>query len=174
MLDRDHITALLTELGQELHAAGLRGEMFLVGGAAMALVHSTRRATRDVDAAFEPKMAIYHAARRVGNRHDLGDDWLNDAAKAFMPGDDPHATVYFDHPGLRVRVASPRYLFAMKAMAARVERDSDDLRELYALSGFESVNAALDHVVATYPYLPLAPKVQYLLEEALKGDQRDG
>ena len=75
------------------------------------------------------------------------------------------ATVHFDHPGLRVRVASPRYLMAMKVAAARVERDADDIAVLYRLSGFESVGDALDFVGRTYPHLRLAPRVQYLLEE---------
>lgn len=71
----------------------------------------------------------------------------------------------FDHPGLRVRVASPRYLLTLKVAAARVERDSDDIAALYALSGFTSVAEALDYVEAAYPHLRLEPRVVYLLEE---------
>jgi hypothetical protein len=33
--------------------------------------------------------------------------------------DDPGRRRVFDHPGLRVTAASPRYIFAMKAFAAR-------------------------------------------------------
>ncbi len=133
----------------------------------MALAYNTRRATRDIDAVFEPKAVVYDAARRVAARHspDLPEDWLNDAVKAFLLGDDPAATVAFDHPGLRVRVASPRYLMAMKVAAARVERDADDIVALYRLSRFESVDEVLDFVGRTYPHLQLAPRVQYLLEE---------
>ena len=54
-----------------------------------------------------------------GNGLDLAPDSLNDAANAFMPGNEPAATTFYDTPGLSVRVASPRYLFVMKAMAAR-------------------------------------------------------
>ena len=42
-----------------LEAEGVHGDLFLVGGAAMALAYSTRRATRDLDAIFEPKQVIY-------------------------------------------------------------------------------------------------------------------
>jgi hypothetical protein len=65
---------------------------------------------------------IYRAAQRVGDRRGLPPDWLNDGVKGFLPGPDPGATVLFDRPGLAVRIASPRYLFAMKVLAARVER----------------------------------------------------
>jgi hypothetical protein len=108
---------------------------------------------------------IYDAARRVGDRHGLPSDWLNDGVKGFLPGADPDATVLFDRPGLAVRIASPRYLFAMKVLAARVERDEDDLRLLYEICGFRSVKEALDHVESTYPHQPIPPRAQYLLQE---------
>jgi hypothetical protein len=165
MLTRDDIVLLLGELANELEAEGIRGNLFLVGGAAMALAYSARRATRDLDAIFEPKQVIYDAAQRVGDRHGLPPDWLNDGVKGFLPGSDPDATVLFDRPGLAVRIASPGYLFAMKVLAARVERDEDDIQLLYKLCGFGSVEEALDHVQRLYPHRPIPPKAQYLLQE---------
>lgn len=58
MLDRAQIVALLTELGKRLSDEGIRGEMFLVGGAAIAVAYSERRLTNDIDAVFEPKAII--------------------------------------------------------------------------------------------------------------------
>jgi hypothetical protein len=165
MLSRDDIVTLLDELASDLEAQGVHGDLFLVGGAAMALAYSTRRATRDLDAIFEPKQVIYDAARQIGDRHGLPLDWLNDGVKGFLPGPDPAATVLFDRPGLTVRIASPRYLFAMKLLAARVERDEDDIRLLYKLCGFKSVEEALDDVQSLYPHQPIPPRAQYLLEE---------
>jgi len=166
LLDGDDLRRFLTELGDDLASAGVRGELFVVGGAAMALAYNTRRATRDIDAVFEPKSIVYEAARTVAARHqELPEDWLNDAVKGFLLGEDPAATVVFDRPGLRVRVASPRYLFAMKIAASRVERDTDDIVVLHRLSRFEGVDDALQYVGHTYPHLRLEPRVQYLLEE---------
>jgi len=54
-LDREQIVNLLTDLGSELAERGVRADLFLVGGAAIALAFNTRRATRDVDGVFEPK-----------------------------------------------------------------------------------------------------------------------
>lgn len=171
MLTGEQIRGYLTELGAELAADGVRGELFLVGGAAMAMAYNTRRATRDIDAVFEPKQRVYEAAARLAERHpdDLPADWLNDAVKGFLLGEDPAATVLLDVPGLRVRVASARYLFAMKVAASRVERDADDLAVLYRLSGFTSLDEALTYVTSTYPHLQLTPRVQYLLEELVGG-----
>jgi hypothetical protein len=65
-------------LGEDLQAEGVQAQLFVVGGAAMALAFNTRRLTRDVDGVFEPKSVIYAAARRVADRHEgLAEDWLN-------------------------------------------------------------------------------------------------
>jgi hypothetical protein len=50
LLDRAQILDLLAELSDELAHRGARAEVFLVGGAAIALAYDTRRATRDLDA----------------------------------------------------------------------------------------------------------------------------
>lgn len=175
LLDRAALRDLLTELGEELAAQGVRGELFLVGGGAMALAYNTRRSTRDLDGVFEPKTVIYEAARRIAARHggQVPDDWLNDGVKGFMLGEDPDATVTFQHPGLNVRVASPRYLFSMKVAASRVEQDDDDIADLYRLSGFRSVEEALAYISKTYPHLRLEPKAQYLLEEIAVAQRLD-
>jgi hypothetical protein len=96
-------------------------------------------------------------------RYQLDDDWLNDAAKAFLPGDDPQASTLFESPGLSVRVASPRYLFVMKALAAS-EADEEDLRLLYPLCGFESSSDVLDAIASAYPGRLLKASTQYLVE----------
>ena len=132
-MERTEIERLLIELADELDGAGVRGELLLVGGAAMALAYATRRSTADLDAVFEPKLVIYEAAARIGARHGLDDGWLSDAVKGFLPGPDPNATVFFDRPGLVVRIASARYLLGMKLLASRVERDEDDIRVLLRL-----------------------------------------
>lgn len=52
--------------------------------------------------------------------------WLNEQASAYAaPGGDPHAPLSYGHPGLRVSIASPEHLLAMKTLAAR-RRDTED------------------------------------------------
>ncbi|MDH4147262.1 MAG: DUF6036 family nucleotidyltransferase [Acidimicrobiia bacterium] len=166
-MDRDEILELLHELGAHLAERGLRGELFLVGGAAMALAYSTRRSTADLDAVFEPKAEIYAAAAAIASARSLPATWLNDAVKSFLPGTDPNARVLFDTPGLRVTIASPRYLLAMKLLASRVERDEDDLRLLLTLTGITTVDQALDLVTDLYGNRPVEARVQYLVAALL-------
>ena len=59
----------------------------------------------------------------------------NERASTYIFGkDDTDKRRVFDHPGLRVMAASPRHIFAMKALAART-RDIDDLRLLASYIG---------------------------------------
>jgi hypothetical protein len=112
------------------------------------------------------EIAAFVAQKRT--EYDLTATWLNDAAKAFMPGEDPEATTLFEVPGLSVRIASPRYLFAMKALSAR-ESDEEDLRLLYPLCGFESADQALDTIAAAYPGRLLKASTQYLVQGIADG-----
>lgn len=102
--------------------------MYVVGGAAIALAYDERRATRDIDAVFEPKSAVYEAASAVAEERGLPTGWLNDPVKGFLAGDDPAATPVLDLPGLRCQAALPRTLLALKVLAHRVGEDEDDVR----------------------------------------------
>jgi hypothetical protein len=85
-LSADDIRRLLGELASELDAAGQRAEIFLVGGAAIALCFDARRATRDLDAVFTPTDSVRRAAASVADREGLDPDWLNDAVRASYRG----------------------------------------------------------------------------------------
>ena len=164
-LDKQQIIDLLAELGDEMQGRGQRAEMFIVGGAAMALAFDARRATRDIDAVFVPKAAVYEAAQAVAGRHGLAPDWLNDAVKGFLLGEDPDRRTIFESPGLSVTVPSPQYLLAMKVYAARVDRDADDIRILADLCDLHSAEAVLDLAEAYLAGIPIPAKVQFLIEE---------
>ncbi len=172
-LTRDDIMSLLTDVATEAERREVAISLFRVGRAAMALAYSTSRATKDLDGVFEPKSVVYEIAAVVAERrpeYALAPDWLNDAVQGFLPGEDPDASTFFESPGLSVRVASPRYLFVMKALAAR-EADEEDLRLLYRISRFESANDALDAIAAAYPGRLLKASTQYLVE-AIAADSR--
>jgi Nucleotidyltransferase of unknown function (DUF6036) len=168
------IRSALQALGDELTRNGVRGQIFIVGGAAMALAYSTRRVTRDIDAVFEPKSAIYTAAQKVAEDLGLPQDWLNDAVKAFMPGSDEHARAVPDIQGIEVTTASPRYLLAMKLMAMRFGEDDEDIEILLGECGLADAQAALDLVKHLYPLQEPPPKTRFFLEELLgsKGTPR--
>ena len=165
---RDDIISHLTALSDELEKRGIRGEIFLVGGAAMALAYNRKRTTKDLDGVFEPKMVIYDAANAVAQKRNLRAGWLNDAVKGFMPGPDSGAKTILDLPALSVSVASPRYLFALKALASREDRDIDDIRELYRLSKFNSVDEAIGYVAEVFSGRQIEARVGFVLRETLE------
>ncbi|MBA3421485.1 MAG: hypothetical protein H0U12_06265 [Thermoleophilaceae bacterium] len=142
-MDRDEILTALSALAAALDARGLTGEMYVVGGAAIALAYDARRSTRDIDAVFEPKTVIYELAAEVGDRLALPVGWLNDAVKGFLEGRDPHATPVLELPGLRCLAASPRVLLALKVLAHRVGEDEDDVRLLARELGLRTSSEVL-------------------------------
>jgi len=116
----DDVRALLSELGRRMTAHGLRAEMFVVGGAAMALVYDDRRTTADIDAILRPRDVVLDEAAAMADEMGLPARWLSDAVVDMMPptdDDSPRAVGEFG--GLVVSVASPGYLLAMKAMVSR-------------------------------------------------------
>ena len=168
-LGREDIRALLDDLSQELAARGARAELFLVGGAALAVAYDATRATRDLDAVFIPTEVVRQAATAVADREGLAEDWLNDAVKGFLPGPDPDAQRFYSSDSLIV--ASPRYLLAMKLFAARAEIDADDIVLLYRQLGFTTVDEGLDLVEQAYPGRPIPAKVRFLLTEIVDSMQ---
>jgi hypothetical protein len=165
---RREIIAALTALAAELDRRGVSAEMYVVGGAAIALAFDERRSTRDIDAVFEPKNIVYEAAALVGGRLDLPGGWLNDAVKGFLEGEDPAAAPVLDLPGLRVLAASPEMLLALKVLAHRIGEDEDDVRLLASRLGLRSADQVL--VVAERTYGDrLDPAARFFVEE-LFGD----
>ncbi len=171
-LDRVTILELLGELGDRLSAKGERADFYIVGGAAMLLAYGREQMTRDIDAIFEPKAAIYEEARAMATeRAWLGDGWLNDAVKGFVNGPDPDpaaAQVILKTGSFSVQVASPRRLLAMKVAAARVERDRDDILMLATIVGAKWIDDVLDIARAEYGDR-LEARSRFLVEEALQG-----
>ncbi len=91
--------------------------------------------------------------------------WLNEQASVYISGkDDPDKRRVFDHPGLRVTAASPRHIFAMKALAART-RDIDDLRLLAEMIGVESAETAMQICAEFFPDEAIPPRSAAVLRE---------
>jgi hypothetical protein len=165
------IRRLLELLGEELAAVDVEGELYLVGGAVMCLAFDARPATRDVDALFRPTREIREAAARVADRAGVPRGWLNDAVKGFLDerGDfDP----FLELPSLRVFIARPEYLLAMKCASMRLAeefRDVDDVRYLLRYLNVTTVDQALEIVTQYVDENRLMPKTRLALEELLSG-----
>lgn len=156
---------LFAELSAELGQRDQTAQLFVVGGAAMALAYDNTRLTRDVDAAFEPTSLVRQLSRKLGERHGLEPDWINDAVKGFLPGTDARARTVYESDFLLVQVASPEYLLAMKLHSGRAERDIDDAVTLFNEAGFTSADQALNLIERTYGSQQLLPRHYYLTED---------
>ncbi len=169
MLTRERTLELFSELDDELCQAGIRGDVFIVGGAAMTVAYDARPATRDVHGIWHPTAEVRSAAGRVAARHDdIDPDWLNDAVKGFLPSKPPAPTsVIYEGQCLTVSVPTSEYLLATKLLASRVGRDEDDIRLLYRRCGLSTVEEGLDLVERYYPGRPIEAKVRFYLEELL-------
>ena len=166
-LDAAGITRLLHALDEELAARETTADVYLVGGAAIALSFDAARTTRDLDAVFVPTTQVRAAAEAVAEASGLASDWLNDAVKGFVPAQaDASQRVVFESPHLRVCVAGAEHLLAMKVAAARVEQDRGDLALLVEALGLSSADEAIAVARACLgPGYPIPPRAQYLLEE---------
>ena len=163
-MQRADIIALLRQLAERLSQRGLEGEMYVVGGAAIALAFDERRSTRDIDAVFEPKQVIYDLASEIARDEGIADGWLNDAVKGFMSGPDDEAAPILELPGLRVATASPRILLAMKVLAHRTGEDDDDVRLLADQLGLPTAADVLAVAAEVYGDR-LEPAARFFVEQ---------
>jgi hypothetical protein len=184
LFNRASLERALDELGRRAHAEGKTVEIAIYGGSALMLLFDWRLATRDVDAVFEADQTVVRRlAREMAFEHGWDEGWLNDGVKGFLSAADNDSDakqLFRTYPseaeaGLRVMVANPRYLFAMKCRAMRIggveaSDDIEDIRGLAREIGIANAAEGLDLVTAFYPGHRLAPKVQFGLEEIFSGD----
>ena len=158
---------LFGELSEELEREGLRGHVYIVGGAALIAGYGRERSTHDVDGRIVyEKRGVMKAAGRLAEKHDLPANWLNENATLFMPHkDDSQATTVFNSPALVVTGASAKHLLAMKIDAGRPE-DIEDIQWLLDELQIENLEEAIEVHRTTYPHSRLPTTNRNRLEEA--------
>jgi hypothetical protein len=165
ILDRATIAEALRRLGERLAYRGVVADLYVFGGAAMALAYDLRRSTRDIDALFHPHGAVVAEAQSVALELGLPRWWLNEQASAYVsPVEDVAAPLVFEHPGLRVHAASAQHLLAMKVLAGR-RRDAPDIRSLADHLGLHTAPEVLAVSAAVFPDEPVPRRSVLLLEE---------
>ncbi|MGY3520765.1 DUF6036 family nucleotidyltransferase [Micromonospora sp. PTRAS2] len=165
LLDRAAIEDAFRRLGDRLARRGVVADLYIFGGAAMALAYDARRATRDIDAVFQPHGVVLDEARAVAAELGLPSWWLNEQASAYVaPGGDAAAPRVFDHPGLRVTAASPEHLLAMKVLAAR-RRDAEDIRFLVEHMGLSNAEDVLRLCAEVFPEEEVPGRARLVLDD---------
>ncbi len=168
-LTQSDIRRLFELLNEELAKSTTRAELFLVGGAVMCLAHGARSSTEDVDALFRPSIEVRQAASRVAARAGMDADWLNDGVKGFMSTQGDFAP-FLEMDYLRVMVAQPAYLLAMKCLAMRIGaefHDEDDIRYLLRHLNVRTYDQAISLISQYYPLDRFPQKTLYALAELL-------
>ncbi len=167
LLDRTAIEPALRRLAERLSGRGVVADLYVYGGAAMTLLYDPRRATREVDAVFEPYAEVIEEAREVALGLGLPAAWLTNGTAGFVaPGGDPKARRIIEQPGVRVSVASPEHLLAMKVLAAR-RRDAQDIERLVGHFGIRSVDEVLARCSQVFPDTEIPSRVYLILEDVL-------
>lgn len=150
--DKERLEELLELFLQELDKREVAGTVFLVGGAALSLYYFDRETTRDIDAGLPSDPRVLEVIADIAEREGLPENWINN-----------QATMYFGFPPaqywitkrelgrIRLVVASPELLLAMKLKASRGRRDNEDIVELLQITGLrslEEVSAIFEEVYA--------------------------
>ena len=137
------VRELLEDLATRLNDAGVTAGIRVVGGAALAILDEDRRSTADIDAVIVPAGVAADIVIELAEERGLPDDWLNDAALAYIPpvGPDDWREV-IRRGDVRVSIGSVEMLLAMKLRANRGVRDSDDIQFLLDACDVKSLDDA--------------------------------
>lgn len=168
-LTQADIRRLFDLLNEELRESKTRGDLYLAGGAVMCLAYHARPSTADLDALFQPSAEVRKAAARAAVKSGFPADWLNDSVKGYLSERSDFAPfLELDH--LKVMVAQPKYLLAMKCLAMRIGaefHDLDDVRFLLRLLDIRSYDQAIAIIAEYYPLDRFPQKTLYALQELL-------
>ena len=144
-LDADAIVAGFETMGRYLQERGVAGEIAIYGGTAILLQFDWRTITQDVDALVSSggrEDVVKDAAAYASLKHGLPPEWLNNAVGGFTPiterSDFFEAFGTFPSdgaPGLRVKLAKPEYLCALKLRALeRADPQDKDFQDAVRLA----------------------------------------
>lgn len=167
MLDVNKIKKLFKALNEELKKMKTKGEVGLCGGAVMCLVFQSRKATKDIDAIFEPTQEMRKASKKVAQVFGLNENWLNDAAKGFFEVEPPQEEV-LEFSNLRVWAPRADYMLAMKCISARFDtHDREDVDFLIKYLKLKKPEQVFKLIEKYYPHRQIPPKTKFLVEEIL-------
>ena len=157
-LDRQDVERAFEEMGELLRRAKIAAEIAIYGGTAILLQFDVAFRTGDVDARVRSgdHGAVLDAARRVADRRGWLRSWFSEAVTTYLSSTDD-VTLHRAYPdtggaGLRVYVARPDYLLAMKLAAMRAgSRDESDAALLSRASGITTFDAMIDLMTRYFP-----------------------
>jgi hypothetical protein len=174
MLTRTDLEQAFSEIGEILFRHRQIGEIAVYGGASIILQFDVNFVTRDADVTINREHgAVEAAAREVARRHAWPASWLSEAVTMYLVAG---GTINFfrNYPsdsrvGLRVFVAAPEYLLAMKIKALRANtRDAEDAALLAKATNITTVDGLTDLYNAFFPTEPLDPRRTVAIHEIVE------
>jgi len=172
-LDRAKLAEAFRLMGEVLAHDKIVGEIHVYGGSAIMLQLQARESTLDVDVVVTSGHgSVMKAMMAVRQKLKLPSSWLNDAVSIFASrhekeGDFFPFGVYpsYNRPFLKVMLARPEYVLAMKIEA--LERgEPRDLRDVHLLAshvGARSVDELLALRDQYFGEKPISNEVKRLL-----------
>lgn len=144
-LSAEEIRELLGELLDRAVDEGVEVDVYLIGGAAMAIHLGRDQLTPDVDGLFHPLDDVKRIGRQMATEHGLDPDWVNENARPFITFDSTDQQ-FFDEVEIRghkLRLASKPALLAMK-MARYARKDYADITALIGALGLTRPEQIVD------------------------------
>ena len=167
---------MFDRLNEKLKQADQQGELYIVGGAMMALAHDAKRVTADVDSHIRRgRDAVTRAVAEIADEEGLSRYWLNEAVTMrYLPEDpDRGERQVYANSHLTIAGASTRRMIAMKLHAGRPP-DLADLDILLREAGVETRRAAVRLHELTYGAKPMAAEADlYLIQRYGRQPDRD-
>jgi len=160
---REHLEDLVDGLAR----AGTDVRILLVGGAALSFYYDRDQGTTDVDAAGRPRDLVPAHAAALAAEKGLRPDWLNEAATGFFPHEEIKSHIVIEKGTVRVEVAEPEVLLAMKLRACRPQKDLADLAFLLRRCDVRSVAEAAEWLEHYYAEEELSERDKAIVAVAL-------
>jgi len=154
----------LARLGQLLRERRVAGEIAVFGGAAIVLGFDFREATQDIDAMITLGHGqVVRAQQEVGAELGLPPNWLNEQGTSYLSKHSDFS-LFKTYPsegqfGLRVLMATPQYLLAMKLLSFRsYGHDIQDIVQLAQRLACTTAEGLLHLVKHYYPDEQVLPE----------------
>jgi len=154
----------LARLGQLLRERRVAGEIAVFGGAAIVLGFDFREATQDIDAMITLGHGqVVRAQQEVGAELGLPPNWLNEQGTSYLSKHSDFS-LFKTYPsegqfGLRVLMATPQYLLAMKLLSFRsYGHDIQDIVQLAQRLACTTAEGLLQLVKHYYPDEQVLPE----------------
>ncbi len=181
---KENLDTYLKELAKEfrkLNGTAMPAEIILIGGAAILAQYGFREMTYDIDAIISASSAMKEAVKRVGDKFELPNGWLNMDFKKTKSYSDKlsEVSVYYKTFSniLNVRMIAAEYLIAMKLMSGRQYKN--DLSDVAGILwehqkggkpiALESIDKAVVAIYKEGAELPLISK-QFINDTYIDGD----